>query len=54
MSLSLPGVVYRPVPQLIHLQTGIYGIIPSNNSQNVSVLLQLPVLAAVKQHITFQ
>jgi len=36
--LSLVGVENMSSPQFTHLQTGIYGIVPSNHSQGVNIL----------------
>lgn len=36
--LSLAGVENMSFPQFTHLQTGIYGVVPSNHSQDVNIL----------------
>lgn len=58
LSFSLPGVVNRSTPQFIHQQTGIYGIIPRNHTQNVNVLITTPSpfcsATTLQLHLTFQ
>lgn len=58
LSFSFPGEVKRAIPQFTHLQNGIYGIVPSNHSQNVNVLATTPSpccsATALQLHLTFQ